>query len=350
MEKKLKILFFGHDYFGGQFLKVIVENYSDKIKVAGVSTNLQPQKVSPGKKLKKARILLKKKLFFKELKEKVLFENLINRKVLQNSPPVHYDVKVKAIAQQYNIPMFDSSVVYSGDVREISAFGADYIIIASFGKVPLEVYEANPLSVINFHPSLLPQLRGGCPVYTAIIRGLKETGFSFHLLSQKFDAGPLLYQEKIIIPENQNCRDLEIEISKAGANKLYYLLTCMKNGTILPSATSAQKPSYCFKSYEIRAIIKPLTSNTEQILKQIKACTSWMLGSAYLRVNFRHFYIIEVQPVMLDISTLKKEIDFIDNYGLIMKTKDGVLSLKIVYYKSTYYSGTELLKLKNLLF
>lgn len=270
--------------------------------------------------------------------------------MLKNSPPVHNDLKVKAIAQQYNIPLFSSSVVYAGDVKQISAFGADYIIVASFGKIPSEVYEANPLSVINFHPSLLPQLRGGCPVYTAIIRQFNETGFSFHLLSQKFDAGPLLYQEKITIKENQNCRDLEIEISKTGASRLYYLLTGMANGAIVPEAISSQKPSYCFKSYEIDANLKPLTSNTEQILIQIRACTSWMLGSAYLRVGFRHFYIIEVEPVLLDISVLKKEVDFVDNIGLIMKTKDGILSLKIVYYRGAYYSGTKLLDLKNLLF
>ena len=159
MEKRFKILFFGHDYFGGQFLKVIIENYSDKIEVVGVSTNMQTQNVSLSKKVKKAKILLRKNLFLQELKEKIFFENIINRKSLKNSPPIHPDIKVKAIAEQYNIPLFDSSIVYSGDTGTIDAFGAEYIIIASFGRIPAEVYCNKPSSVINFHPSLLPKLR-----------------------------------------------------------------------------------------------------------------------------------------------------------------------------------------------
>ena len=75
-----------------------------------------------------------------------------------------------------------------------------------------------------------------------------------------------------------------------------------------------------------------------------------MLGSAYLRVGFRHFFIIEVQAIILDSSLLKSDIDFVNGYGVIMRTKDGVLALKKVYYQNEYYCGTDLLKLKNLLF
>ena len=350
MQNKIKILFLGYDYFGGQFLKALIEDHSDKFEVVGVSTNITDLNFSFLKKLKKLKILFKKKMVFREFKEKVFFQKLINWKILKNTSPVYPDIKVKALAERYNIPVIDCSVVYAGEVEKINAFGADYIIIASFGKIPAAVYTAKPSSVINFHPSLLPQLRGGSPVYTAIIRQQKITGFSFHHLSGKFDAGPLLYQETIPIRNNQNCRDLEIEIAKTGANKLHHLLTGMQDNTITSIDITGQPLSRCFRCHEISALLQPSTTVTVQLLDQVRACNSWALGSAYVRAGIRHFYIMDAEAAVFDSSLLKVNIDYADGYGLLMKTLDGVVRINKVYYKKQYFSGNELLSLKGLLF
>lgn len=350
MQRKIKILFFAHDYIGGQFLQEIMENYSDKFETVGLATNLNAPKISFRKKIKKAKILLRKQLFFKELKGKVLIGDIINRKVLKNPPPVYPDIKAKSVAEQYKVPVFDSTEVYAGNVSKIDSFGADYIVIASFGRIPEGIYNNKPASVINFHPSFLPELRGSCPAYTDLMKKMPQTGFSFHLLSRKFDAGPLLYQEQIPINEDITCRQLEIEIARAGANKLYHLLTLVNDNTASPIDITNRKVTHCFRSYEISAKIKPLISTTDEILQQIKACTSWSLGSAYLRVGYRHFYITAVESLHTDCLILKKNIVYINSYGVLMKTADGIIVIKRVYYKGGYFSGSELLKLKGLLF
>ncbi len=350
MKNKIKILFFGYDYFGGQFLQTIIEDHSDKFEVVGISTNVNAHPISFRKKIKKLKILNKKKILFKESKEKIFFDKIINRRGLKNTPPVYPDIKVKELADQYNIPVIDSSVVYTGDVKKIDLFGADYIIIASFGKIPLKIYSNKPSSVINFHPSFLPDLRGGSPVYSAIVRQQKVTGFSFHYLSEKFDAGPLLYQERIPIKENQNCRELEIEIAKTGANKLHYLLEGIESHSITPIEITNRPVSRCFRSYEICALLKPSTTSTVDLMHQIRACNSWTIGSAYLRVGLRHFYIIDAKAVIVESSLLKVNIDYLPGYGLLMKTSDGIVVINKVYYKKQYFSNEELLRLKNLMF
>lgn len=350
MQQKIKILFFGHDYIGGQFLQEIMEKHSDKFEIVGVATNLNAPKLSFNKKIKKAKILLRKRLFFDELKEKVSMGDIINRKVLKNPPPVYPDIKAKSVAEQYNIPVFNSTEVYAGNVSKIDSFGADFIVIASFGRIPEEIYNNKPASVINFHPSFLPQLRGSCPAYTALMKGMSQTGFSFHLLSQKFDAGTLLCQEQIPIKENITCRELDIEIAKAGAKKLYDLLKQMKYGIVSPMDITNRKVTHCFRSYEISAKLNPLTSTTSEIQQQIKACTSWSLGSAYLRVGYRHFYIIEAEPLYTGSLFLETDIVYVNNYGLLMKAADGILVIKQVYYKGVYFSGAGLMQLKGLLF
>lgn len=350
MQQKIKILFFGHDYIGGQFLQEIMEKHSDKFEVVGVATNLKAPKLSLNKKVKKVKILLRKKLFLRELREKILLGDIINRKALKNSPPVYRDIKAKAVAEQYKIPIFDSSEVYRGNVSKIDGFGADYIIIASFGRIPEEIYDNKHSSVINFHPSFLPELRGSCPAYTALMKKMKQTGFSFHLLSRKFDAGPLLYQEQIPINKNVTCRELDIQMARAGANKLHHLLTLMNDNTAYPIDITNRRVTHCFRSYEISAKFNPLTSTIDEIQQQIKACTSWSLGSAYLRVGYRHFYVAEAEPFYNDDLFLKTNIGYINNYGLLMKTSDGIMVIKKVYYKKKYFSGAELMRLKGLLF
>ena len=350
MKNKIKILFFGHDYIGGQFLQEIMEKHSDKFEVVGLATNLNAPKLSFNKKLKKVKILFRKKFFFRELREKILMEGIINRKALKNSPPFYPDIKAKAVAEQYKIPVFDSSEVYAGNVSKIEGFGADYIIVASFGRIPQEIYSNKPSSVINFHSSFLPQLRGSCPVYTALMKKMPQTGFSFHLLSRKFDAGPLLYQEQIPINEDITCRELDIEIARAGANKLYHLLMLMKNNIVTPIDVTNKKVTHCFRSYEINALLNPSTTTTVELMHQIRACSSWTIGSAYLRVGFRHFYIVEAKAVVFDSSLLKFNIDYFHGYGLLMKTSDGIVMINKVYYKRRYYSDDELLRLKGLLF
>ncbi len=349
MENRIKILFFGNDYFGGQFLQTIIENHYEKFEVVGISTILHVEKNDLLKKIKKIKILFKKNLFFTEFSEKIFMENLVNRKVLKNTPPVYPDIKAKALAELYRIPVFDASEVYAGNVTKINDFNADYIIVASFGRIPEEIYINNPTTVINFHPSFLPELRGGNPVYSALVKQMKQTGYSFHHLTQKFDAGPLLFQEKISITEGITCRQLQIEIARAGANKLYHVLSMIKETTTVPIDISNRKITHCVRSYEVNSKLNPLTSTTNSIMQQIKACTTWSIGSSYIRKGYRHFYIIDAEPITPGDLSIKKNIVFL-HFRLLMKTADGVIWIKRIYYKDEYFAGEDLLKLEGLLF
>ncbi len=298
MKPKFKILFLGYDYPGGYFLQTILENHSDKFEVVGISTKLHVQKNDLRKKIKKTIILLKKNLFFAEFREKVFMENIVNRKILKNAPPVYNDIKVKALAELYKIPVFDTSEVYAGNVTKINDFNADFIIVASFGRIPEEIYINNSTNVINFHPSFLPELRGGSPVYSALIKQMKENGYSFHHLTQKFDVGPLLFQEKISITEGITCRQLQIDIARAGANKLHHVLTMIKETTAVPIDISNRKISHCLRSYEISLKLNPLTSTTSKIMSRLRL--------PFLGQQVGIFMLLMQSQLLIKICFLKK--------------------------------------------
>lgn len=350
MQRKIKIFFLGYDYFGGQFLQQVLNNHSDKVEIVGIATNINPSPLKLKKSIKKIQVLHGKNKLLSELKEKKIFNTLINKKVLDNSPPVYNDVKVADLAKEYDIPVMDASVVYSGDVDTINSFGAQFIVVASFGKIPKEIYNSRPQSVISFHPSMLPQLKGGSSVYSALMKGFECTGFTYHLLAQKINSGPILYQEAIPISPYHTCRQLEKEIIRKGVASLPFVLTGLKKRFIVPIPTKDFTSSYCLRTYESSALLKPLQSTTEQFLKLVKACTSWVFGSAYIRKGYKHFYIISASGIYHQAHLSNANVSYHPGRGIVIKTLDGAVLVTKVYYKNKHYTGNSLALLEGLFF
>lgn len=79
-------------------------------------------------------------------------------------------------------------------------------------------------TVLNIHPSFLPKYRGGAPVVWPILNGEKQTGVTIFKLSSGWDAGPILWQEKITIGENETAGELTKRLFEIGAEKLTEIL------------------------------------------------------------------------------------------------------------------------------
>lgn len=71
--------------------------------------------------------------------------------------------------------------------------GAGYMRVLS--PAFLERFE----TVINVHPSLLPEFRGLHAVRRALEAGVEETGVTVHFMVEEVDAGPVISQEAVRI-------------------------------------------------------------------------------------------------------------------------------------------------------
>ena len=86
-------------------------------------------------------------------------------------------------------------------------FSPDLVFLAGYLKlVPSEVLKRFPGAVLNSHPSLLPKHGGqgmyGRFVHEAVIRsGDKVTGFTVHLVNEKYDEGKIVFQETIPVQD-----------------------------------------------------------------------------------------------------------------------------------------------------
>jgi methionyl-tRNA formyltransferase len=87
----------------------------------------------------------------------------------------------------------------------LAAYEPDLVLCMGFNwRIPPEALAVPRLGVVNGHPSLLPRWRGPSPVAWAIRNGERELGFTFHLMDEDFDTGPVLAQGSVPLDDNDD--------------------------------------------------------------------------------------------------------------------------------------------------
>jgi phosphoribosylglycinamide formyltransferase 1 len=98
----------------------------------------------------------------------------------------------------------------------------ELVLLAGYMKLlPVSFVREYSGRILNIHPSLLPKYGGqgmyGIHVHEAVLRaGEKESGASVHLVTEAYDEGPVLLQERVPVlpgdtPELLAKRVLEVE-------------------------------------------------------------------------------------------------------------------------------------------
>jgi len=106
-------------------------------------------------------------------------------------------------------------------IEQLKKIKPDLIVVADFGKlIPSEILNIPSHGCLNVHPSLLPKYRGPSPIQFAILNGEKETGVSVILMDEKIDHGPILFQKRTIIGEEETYLQLRDRLAEMGGEIL----------------------------------------------------------------------------------------------------------------------------------
>ncbi len=96
---------------------------------------------------------------------------------------------------------------------ELKMHGVDYVIMAGYMRmVHAPVLAAYPNKVINLHPALLPSFKGAHAIQDAYDYGVKVTGVTVHIADDKYDCGPIIAQEALVVDEDWSVEELEEHI------------------------------------------------------------------------------------------------------------------------------------------
>jgi phosphoribosylglycinamide formyltransferase 1 len=133
--------------------------------------------------------------------------------VLTNNP----NALVLERARKFGVPtkVFNREEFASDEVvKSLREYGVTHIVLAGFlWLIPASLLKSYPNQIINIHPALLPKFGGkgmyGMKIHE-LIRSLNETetGITIHLINDKYDEGPILYQGRCEVASADTPKDI----------------------------------------------------------------------------------------------------------------------------------------------
>lgn len=172
-------------------------------------------------------------------------EHLLPASGAQSRLPIltpYVEQNIVHLAWERDIPVFADSNVTNGVA--LAGVQPDILAVACWPRIiPRSVRELARLAV-NVHPSLLPENRGPEPLFWTFRLGLARTGVTVHLLEDRADAGPILAQRELPVPNGINGADLELELARAGGELLARVAAESAAGPLRPVPQDESRATY----------------------------------------------------------------------------------------------------------
>ena len=109
----------------------------------------------------------------------------------------------------YADPLLADEVI----AAELKMHDVDYVIMAGYMRMVHEpLLAAFPNRVVNLHPALLPSFKGAHAIQDAYDYGVKVTGVTVHFADDKYDCGPIIAQQALVVEEGWSVDELEAHI------------------------------------------------------------------------------------------------------------------------------------------
>lgn len=121
----------------------------------------------------------------------------------------------------------------------------DLIIIGTWReRLEKETFNLPTIASVNVHPSLLPKYRGPNPYLQNILHCEKYSGVTLHLVTEKFDNGPILKQEKVEILDSDTSQELRDRSVRTARKLVTELISDLDNKVLTPVAQNEKLATY----------------------------------------------------------------------------------------------------------
>ncbi|HBU12656.1 MAG TPA: methionyl-tRNA formyltransferase [Clostridiales bacterium] len=153
---------------------------------------------------------------------------------------------VKKLAEERGVPVYQFEKVSAPEGCEVlEKLAPDVMVTAAFGHILSDRVLAIPkYGCINVHASLLPKLRGAAPIQWAVITGEKKTGVTTMYTVKALDAGDILEQDAIDIPDDMTAGELYDALAALGAQTLKRTLEKLAAGTLCRTPQNEDEATY----------------------------------------------------------------------------------------------------------
>lgn len=134
--------------------------------------------------------------------------------------PRHIDlVHPQRICERFNIPYYN--VMHNSEECEelLNKYDIDLGIIAGARILKQNIIESVKIGIINFHPGILPEIRGLDALKWAIYNDL-PIGVTAHLIDSKIDAGRIIMKKEVPIYKDDTLIDVSLRLHEFQVNLL----------------------------------------------------------------------------------------------------------------------------------
>ncbi|GAB4186026.1 MAG: methionyl-tRNA formyltransferase [Simkaniaceae bacterium] len=169
------------------------------------------------------------------VKEKFFIEAVVTKpdkkrgRAQKNKP-----TPVKEAAEKFSLPVFQpEKASEDAFVKKLHALEPDLFIVIAYGEIiKQKLLNVPRKGAINVHASLLPKYRGAAPIRRALLNGDDKTGISIIEMTAEMDAGDILGEEVIYVPDSMTFGELEKEMIQATKRLLPQILEELDKGII----------------------------------------------------------------------------------------------------------------------
>ncbi len=237
--------------------------------------------------------------------------------------------------RSYDLPEIKAKSANSEEFkRELLALNPDIVLVGTWSeKLKKDIVQLPKIAMINVHPSLLPKYRGPNPYLQTIWHREKQSGITFHLMNEKFDAGAILLQKIVEIKPDDTGKELKERTVLTARSAVTELLNMLADDFIIPVDQSEERATY-FSQIKPKDVMLDFKQSAEEISAHIRAFHPWS------KTFFEHknkFFI----PSPYDLRILENTTEIKEN-GKIVDKNNKEKSITVVC------GDGKLLKMSNL--
>ena len=233
---------------------------------------------------------------------------------------VGFQKSLAQCAKEHDVPIVSLSDVY--EYKDL------VFLSMEFDKI-IRPDKFTDARLFNIHFSLLPAYKGMYTSAIPILNGERNTGVTFHRIDAGIDTGDIIDQKKIIIRDDDTCRDLYIKYLQEGARLVLNNLEKI----IRKEEKSEMQPAYGASYYPIGYInYKDLKLNLRDVAISVNRQVRAYSFREYQLPSFNNTNIIS-SKITNDKSTAKPgSVIFEDEVCFVVATID----YNIILYKDRF--------------
>lgn len=227
-------------------------------------------------------------------------------------------------------------------INEIKELNIDLGIVCSFNnKIPKNFIDAIKDGIVNVHPSLLPQYRGGNPYSWVIINNEKETGVTLHFMSEKFDEGDIIYQEKCPIIPTETMGTIFEKTNQLACKLLLKTIFEYERQGNLPRKTQPQGDFIKANNLKNNELFINYNKSALEIERFVRALNPYISALTIFRNQIVKVHKVSICDCKIPENTVNGEIIDINNNKIYIKTNIGAICLDVIQSGGLFIGDTK---------